>query len=81
MSKPLEPPGAGTVVGGAISASIASAFTLAMGQAWLVVCQRAAAGTLPQIDGVLDHEAVRVLFENEFRKRVPGMRHAGEAVG
>lgn len=69
-------PGAGSVIGGAISASVASAFTLAMGQAWLVVCQRAAAGTLPQVDGVLDHEAVRVLFETEFKKRVPGLRHA-----
>ncbi len=69
-------PGAGSVVGGVISASVASAFTLAMGQAWLVVCQRAAVGSLPQgVDGVIDNEAVRVLFENEFRKRVPGMRH------
>ena len=33
-------PGAGTVVGGAIGAGVASSFTYAMGQAWLVVCQR-----------------------------------------
>ena len=72
-------PGAGSVVGGVISASVASGFTLAMGQAWLVVCQRASAGSLPNgVDGVIDNEAVRVLFENEFKKRVPGMRHQAD---
>ena len=39
-------PGAGTVVGGAIGAGVASTFTYAMGQAWLSVCQRAAKGKL-----------------------------------
>jgi uncharacterized protein (DUF697 family) len=72
-------PGAGTVLGGAISAGIASTFTFAMGEAWLVVCQRAAAGSLPNVDGVIDNEAVRVLFETEFRKRVPGVRRQEES--
>lgn len=72
-------PGAGTLVGGAISASVASAFTFAMGEAWLTVCQKAAAGGLPKIDGVIDNDAVRVLFETEFRKRVPGMRRKDDA--
>ncbi len=72
-------PGAGTVLGGAISAGIASTFTFAMGEAWLVVCQRAAAGSLPNVDGVIDNEAVRVLFETEFKKRVPGVRRQEES--
>ncbi|MFZ0529746.1 MAG: GTPase, partial [Propionicimonas sp.] len=42
-------PGAGSVVGGVINASVASSLTLAMGQAWLVVCQRAFSGTLPSL--------------------------------
>ena len=41
-------PGAGTVIGGAIGAGVASTFTYAMGQAWLTVCQRVAKGKLGQ---------------------------------
>jgi len=67
-------PGAGSVAGGVVNASVASGFTLAMGQAWLTVCQRAAAGKLPTIDGVIDSQAVRVLFEEEFYKRMPTIR-------
>ena len=43
------------------------------------MCQKAAAGGLPKIDGVIDNDAVRVLFETEFRKRVPGMRRKDDA--
>jgi uncharacterized protein (DUF697 family) len=39
-------PGAGTVVGGAIGAGVATSFTYAMGQAWLSVCQRVIKGKL-----------------------------------
>ncbi len=68
-------PGAGTVAGGVINASVASGFTLAMGEAWLVVCQRAAARTLPTAGGVLDTAAVKQLFEAELAKRLPRLRH------
>lgn len=67
-------PGAGTVAGGAISAGVASTFTFAMGQAWLAVCQSAAAGKLRGLDGALDNEAVQKLFQQEFRKRMPSIR-------
>ncbi|MEZ5089798.1 MAG: GTPase [Micropruina sp.] len=71
-------PGAGSVAGGVINASVASAFTLAMGESWLAVCQKAAGGTLPTLDGVVDTKAVRDLFEAEFRKRMPTIRHRPE---
>ena len=67
-------PGAGSVAGGVISAGVAGAFTFAMGQAWLVVCQKAAGGQIPSLNGVLDSRVVRELFMAEFRKRVPGIR-------
>ncbi len=67
-------PGAGSIAGGVINASVASSFTLAMGQAWLTVCQKAAVGALPQVDGVINSAAVRDLFEAEFRKRMPTIR-------
>ncbi|MDQ7992338.1 MAG: GTPase [Propionicimonas sp.] len=67
-------PGAGSVAGGVINASVASGFTLAMGEAWLVVCQRAANRTLPTVGGVVDTEAVKRLFESELAKRLPRIR-------
>ncbi len=63
-------PGAGTVVGGAIGAGVASTFTYAMGQAWLVVCQRVAAGGLTALNGAIDNEQLREVFTAEFRKRL-----------
>lgn len=72
-------PGAGSVVGGVINASVASSFTLAMGQAWLVVCQRAFKGTLPSLDGKVDAAAVGQLFESELAKRMPRIRQRGES--
>ncbi|MFT4109243.1 GTPase family protein [Propionicimonas sp.] len=68
-------PGAGSVVGGVINASVASSLTLAMGQAWLVVCQRAFNKTLPVLDGRVDTAAVTKLFESEMAKRMPRIRH------
>lgn len=68
-------PGAGTVAGGVVSASVASAFTFAMGQAWLSVCQRSAGGNLPSLNGVVDAKALQDLFMSEFRRRIPGIRH------
>jgi uncharacterized protein (DUF697 family) len=67
-------PGAGSVVGGVINASVASGITLAMGQAWTVVCQRAFKGTLPSLDGKFDTNAIRKLFEDEVAKRMPKIR-------
>ena len=72
-------PGAGSIAGGVINASVASGFTLAMGQSWLTVCQRAAAGKLPTtVEGVIDSAAVKHLFEEEFRKRMPTIRKKDE---
>lgn len=67
-------PGAGSVAGGVINASIASGFTLAMGEAWLVVCQKAATKSLPTIGGVVDQAAVKQIFESELAKRLPRIR-------
>ena len=64
-------PGAGTIVGGAIGAGVATSFTYAMGQAWLRVCQQVHAGRLAGIDGALDNEQLRDMFVAEFRKRLP----------
>lgn len=66
-------PGAGTIAGGAIGASVASAFTVAMGQAWLAVCQQLASGRLKNLD-LENSGTVKNLFETEFRKRLPGIR-------
>jgi uncharacterized protein (DUF697 family)/GTP-binding protein EngB required for normal cell division len=69
-------PGMGSLVGGAISAGVASGFTWAMGQAWTVVCLRLAKGGLVGVDGALDSDAIRTLFMSEFkdsaRKRLTG---------
>ncbi|WOQ16239.1 GTPase family protein [Raineyella sp. W15-4] len=67
-------PGAGSVAGGAIGAAVASSFTYAMGEAWLAVVERAAAGALRRLDGVLDPDQVRSVFLTELRRRVPGLR-------
>ncbi len=63
-------PGAGTVIGGAIGAGVASTFTYAMGQAWLTVCQRAAKGKLGSAGTVVDNDELREVFMDEFRKRI-----------
>jgi uncharacterized protein (DUF697 family)/GTP-binding protein EngB required for normal cell division len=67
-------PGAGTIAGGAIGAAVASSFTFALGQAWLVVCQRMAGGQLLTGSGAVDTSAVRDAFLAEFRKRLAPIR-------
>ena len=67
-------PGAGSVAGGVINASVASGLTLAMGHAWLAVVQKAAGGQVPSINGVFDPAVLRQVFEEEFAKRVPRIR-------
>lgn len=63
-------PGAGTVAGGAIGASVATTFTYAMGRAWMQVCQSAAAGQLDGAAGVLDQQAVQDAFRDAFTRWV-----------
>ncbi len=63
-------PGAGTLVGGAIGAGVASTFTYAMGHAWLTVCQRMARGGLGPLGGAIDNERIHEVFLDEFRKRL-----------
>lgn len=70
-------PGAGSVAGGVINASVASGLTLAMGHAWLTVVQKAAGGEVPSINGVFDPATLRKIFEEEFAKRVPRIRQRG----
>ena len=67
-------PGAGAIVGGVINASVASGFTLAMGESWLAVCQKVSSGQLGNLGEVLDSDAVKKIFDEEFRKRVPRIR-------
>ena len=67
-------PGAGTVAGGVIGAGVASTFTYAMGQAWLVVCQQVASGRLTALDGAIDNEQIREVFTEEFKNRLK-LRH------
>lgn len=71
-------PGAGSIAGGAIGAGVAGTITLAMGQAWLQVCQRAARGDLPMVDGVINSAAVKEAFAEEFAKHVPRIRQAAK---
>ncbi len=63
-------PGAGTVVGGAIGAGVATTFTYAMGRAWLTVCQRVATGRLGAVGGAIDNDQLREMFLDEFRNRL-----------
>jgi uncharacterized protein (DUF697 family)/GTP-binding protein EngB required for normal cell division len=67
-------PGAGSVAGGMIGAAVASTFTFALGQAWLVVCQKMAAGQFLTGNGTVDTTAVRDAFMNEFKKRMAPIR-------
>ncbi len=62
-------PGAGTLVGGAINATVAGSLTFAMGKAWTMVCQRLSRGELVGVDGVLDEAAIRRLFSDELRRQ------------
>ncbi|MFP5282268.1 MAG: GTPase family protein [Actinomycetes bacterium] len=63
-------PGAGTVTGGVVGASVASTFTFAMGQAWLTVCERAVTGGFGRLGVVLDDEALRSAFFEEFKNKL-----------
>jgi uncharacterized protein (DUF697 family) len=68
-------PGAGTIIGGTISATVASSLTMAMGHAWVEICERIASGKLKR-EVLLDGNLLRGIFVDEFkaqaRKRMPG---------
>jgi uncharacterized protein (DUF697 family)/GTP-binding protein EngB required for normal cell division len=63
-------PGAGSIAGGLIGAGVASTYTYAMGQAWLVVCQRAVTGSFGKVGSALDTDAVREAFSAELKNRL-----------
>jgi uncharacterized protein (DUF697 family)/GTPase Era involved in 16S rRNA processing len=63
-------PGAGTIVGGAIAAGVASSLTWAVGQAWTTVCSRISQGKFSTITGALDTDAIREVFLEEFKNNV-----------
>lgn len=60
-------PGAGSIVGGVVSAGTAGVLTAAMGFAWMAVCDQLVQGKLKGVDGLLDSEAIRSLFGAEFK--------------
>jgi uncharacterized protein (DUF697 family)/predicted GTPase len=63
-------PGVGMAVGGAINATIAGGFTMAMGTAWALVCEQLVQGGLRTVDGALDVDAIRDVFMGEFKGQV-----------
>lgn len=67
-------PGAGSVIGGVVSASTAGVLTAAIGYAWVAVCDQLAQGKLKGVDGILDNTAIRKLFESEFLRNFTKMR-------
>jgi len=69
-------PGAGSIVGGLVSAAVASAFTMAIGYSWAEVCRQLTEGKLKGIDGVLDTEALREVFMREFTSWFSKLRPA-----
>jgi uncharacterized protein (DUF697 family)/GTP-binding protein EngB required for normal cell division len=70
-------PGAGSLVGGAISAGVAGSFTMATGYAWAMVCGELTQGRLKGADGALDNELIKKLFQDQFAywfKKVTGSK-------
>ncbi len=59
-------PGAGSVAGSAVSASVASSFTLAMGEAWARVCGMMLDGKFGPLEH-LDNGSIRIAFLEEFK--------------
>lgn len=66
-------PGAGTLVGGAIGAGVASSVTAAMGGAWIQVCRRYGRDSvIGQV--AFDAGEIRGAFVEEMKKALPGGR-------
>lgn len=59
-------PGVGTIVGGAITGSVAGGVTYAVGQAWHRVCIGMAEGRYQTVTGTLDSSMVQKVFNDEF---------------
>lgn len=60
-------PGIGTLVGGMISASVATALTTAMGFAWMAVCERISRGELDP-KTLADQSAIARIFVDQLKK-------------
>lgn len=62
-------PGAGTVVGGAIGAGVASSVTAAVGYAWIAVCKQYGSDNI--VDNVaFDPDLLRKAFKAELKRRL-----------
>lgn len=59
-------PGAGSVAGSAVSASVASSFTYAMGESWARVCGMMLDGKFGPLEH-MDNGSVRIAFLDEFK--------------
>lgn len=70
-------PGAGTVVGGSISAAVASGFTITMGTVWGRVCEQMVDGHFGPIDA-MDSAAIKQtfvgMFKDAFAEMLRGIR-------
>jgi uncharacterized protein (DUF697 family) len=64
-------PVVGSLIGGAINAIVAACFTIAMGAAWVLVCEQLAEGGLRTVDGALDTDAIRKVLWTSSRARSP----------
>jgi uncharacterized protein (DUF697 family)/predicted GTPase len=60
-------PGAGSVVGGAVAAAVASSFTIAIGQAWIRVCELMLDGKFGPMER-LDNGKIQSVFLEEFKR-------------
>jgi len=67
-------PGVGTAVGGVVTGTVAAGFTAAMGTAWTAVCVQLAEGKLSTLNGVMDNDAIRELFLQEFKRGIAGLK-------
>ena len=71
-------PGAGMLIGGTISAAVASTFTVAVGSAWAVVCGELTQGKLKGADGALDNRLILELFQAQMKAWLPKVPTAKE---
>lgn len=63
-------PGAGWVIGGAINASVAGSFTVAMGYAWIAICGKLTEGKLTLVNGLPDNALIKDVFLTELKSRL-----------
>lgn len=73
-------PGAGSIIGGVVSAGTAGVLTGAIGWAWVSVCDQLSQGKLKGVNGLVDNEAIRKLFQGEFLKYFSRMRSKDKKV-